>query len=116
MSIDLYPAQFILLDSFPVTVHKFGDELRLTGTEYRVIITDNRLYVLDDSPEGPVALVNEPLESELSGDNKTGYTLTAGGYDYSIKKSAGCGCGSRIRGYHPFLGVPFAARYPKGTV
>lgn len=116
MTVEIFPAEYIQLDSFPTTVTATvnGEETKFPGNEYRTIVTDNRLYVLEDSPEGPTAVVNEPLET-FSGDYKAGFTAVTDSGTYLIVREANCGCGSRLRGYHPFLMVPHQARISNGA-
>lgn len=114
MPVFLHEAQYIRLDLFPCRVTKTGDESALPAKEYRVIATDNRLYVLIDSPEGPDALVNEAL-TDFSGDYNSGFTVTTTESVYTVERELNCGCGSRLRGYHPFLFVPHISRYPNGV-
>lgn len=112
MTVDIHPARFIWLDTFPASV-KVVDETEnlLPGLEYRIIVTDNRFYVLTDDVDGPEALVNEAL-TDFSGNNKTGFTVVTENSTYLVRREDNCGCGSRLRGYHPFLGVPHEARNP----
>lgn len=76
----------------------------------RVIITDERIYVYMDSMNGPQAVIDETLY-DFSGNNSLGWTVTSDeGTVYYVKRSSGCGCGSRLRGFRPFPGVPVDAR------
>lgn len=110
MSVYIYPAQYIRIDVFPASVTVVDDdENYFPGREYRIIATDNRLYVLTDDVDGPCDLLNEELV-EFSGGPKEGWTAKTVYNTYHIKREDNCGCGSRLRGYHPFLGVPYAAR------
>lgn len=110
MTVNIYPTQYIRLDTFPASVTVENDEENMfPSREYRVIVTDNRLYVLQDSVDGPEAVVNEDLSS-FSGGPKEGWIAITTFGTYHIKREDNCGCGSRLRGYHPFLGVPYAAR------
>lgn len=110
MSVEIHPAQYIRIDSFPASVTVSDDtENSFPSKEYRVIVTDNRIYVLQDSVDGPEAVINEGLSS-FSGGPKEGWTAVTTLATYHIKREDNCGCGSRLRGYHPFLGVPYAAR------
>lgn len=101
-NLELDPAQYINLDLFPASVTSGGE---LLGETYRVIVTDNCLYVIDDAVDGPYLLIKEPLEN-FNGTNKTGYEVNS----YHVRRAKNCGCGSRLRGMHPFLGVPFISQ------
>lgn len=111
-TIDVQPAAFINLDLFPAKVFTSVGSFEPKHEEYRVIVTDNYLYIIDDTIDGPKALVSEPLQG-FSGTNKTGYTVQTGDGLYFIERALNCGCGSRLRGLHPFAGVPFVAQLGK---
>lgn len=106
-TIDVEPANEVWLDLFPAKVYDETQEFVAIHEEYRVIVTDNRLYIIDDTIDGPKAIISEPL-STFSGDNKTGYLVFTEYRHYKIERAKNCGCGSRIRGLHPFAGVPQA--------
>lgn len=106
------PANFISLDLFPAKVSSEGGSFVPTHEEYRVIVTDNSFYVFDDNGFSPTDIVSDLLVS-FDGDNKTGYTVTTETDVYHIERALNCGCGSRLRGIHPFAGVPYAARKQK---
>ena len=109
-SLDVEPASFIYLDLFPADVRPGGQSEASIGEELRVIATDNYLYVLEDTIDGPDFAVKEPL-TLFEGSNKDGYMVTtASGDVFWVIRAANCGCGSRLRGLHPFAGVPYQAR------
>lgn len=109
-TIDVEPANFIWIDLFPADVRPGGEDSPTMGEELRVIVTDNYFYVIDDTIDGPAAVIKEPLES-FDGSNVLGYTVvTSSGATYYFKRATNCGCGSRIRGIFPFPGVPQVAR------
>lgn len=101
-NLDLEPAAHIKLDLFPAEVSLEGEIL---GSDYRAIVTDNHFYVIHDSVDGPYLVVKEPLDS-FDGTNKTGYDVNS----YHVLRAKNCGCGSRLRGIHPFLYVPYEAQ------
>lgn len=94
----------IRLDLFPARVEGLA-------AVARVIVTDSHYYVLVDSPTGPEPAFSGALH-DLTGRNTTGYTVTDAntGEEYDFRRSTSCGCGSRLRGYRPFPGVPLTAR------
>lgn len=98
---DLPRPEFIQLDLFPASVNDMGEELR-------VIVTDSVFYVFDETLTGPEAVIQEPLVS-FEGTNITGYTVVTETNTYAVARALNCGCGSRLRGIHPFPGVPHAA-------
>lgn len=107
-----HPAQHLQLDLFPalVTDVTSDDPFRVTaeGTDNRVIVTDSHLYVFRDGTEAPDAFIVEPITS-FTGSSGDGYTIAlADGVMYHVIRAESCGCGSRLRGFHPFPGVPYA--------
>lgn len=108
-TIDVEPAAFIWLDLFPAKIRSESGQFQAIHEEYRVIVTDNYFYILDDTIDGPQAIVKEPL-TDFSGSNKEGYTVATETGTYFVERALNCGCGSRLRGIHPFDGVPYAAR------
>lgn len=112
IELNVRPANFISLDLFPAKLTTENGTFVTSHEEYRVIVTDNAFYLFDDTLEGPQAVISDPLVS-FDGDNKTGYTVTTETDVYHIERALNCGCGSRLRGLHPFAGVPYAARKQK---
>lgn len=106
-TLDVEPAQYINLDLFPAKVEEEG--FVPAHEEYRVIVTDNYLYVINDSPNGPYLAVKEPLVKFVS-LGKGAYTVQTEHDTYTIERALNCGCGSRLRGLHPFAGVPFISQ------
>lgn len=100
MNWTLTPAEFIYLDLFPATVTDTEDG-KVFGDELRVVVTENCLYVLQDTPDGPEMLFKE-MTRTFSGTNKTGYTVETFYNIYQIKRAANCGCGAMLRGIHLF--------------
>ncbi len=106
-----FEAQHIKLDLFPAVVSQLidGDLTRITavGADNRVIVTDAHIYVFRDGSEGPDAYIVEPITTFLGSTNK-GYTVvTSSDSVYHIIRAVSCGCGSRLRGFHPFPGKPY---------
>jgi hypothetical protein len=111
-TIDVEPAQYLQLDIFPASVFPGGEENPSLGDELRAIVTDNYFYVIHDTISGPQLLIKEALVL-FEGSNKTGYTVTTEESKYFVKRALNCGCGSRVRGIHPFPGVPHIAHLNK---
>jgi hypothetical protein len=111
-TLDVFPAAYINLDLFPAKVRSESGLFAPQHEEYRVIVTDNHLYIIDDTPDGPQCIVTEAL-TEFGGSNKDGYTVTTEHERYFIERALNCGCGSRLRGLHPFAGVPHTAQLRK---
>jgi hypothetical protein len=111
-TLNVFPAAYINLDLFPAKITTVDGVFEPKHEEYRVIVTDNYLYIIDDMPEGPECILTEPLVS-FEGTNKTGYTVVSGNHAFLIQRALNCGCGSRLRGLHPFAGVPFVSQLGK---
>lgn len=103
--LQLHPAIHIKLDWFPLNITEDGEAFLPSGFDYRVIVTDSYFYILTDSIEGPCTKVSEKLVS-FAGNHREGFTITTDKATYVAKKAPSCGCGSQIRGFHPYLGVP----------
>lgn len=100
---------YVRLDLFPANVSRpVGSTSTLLPTDRaRVIVTDRHFYVFLDSSRGPAVEVSGVL-FDATGDNRTGYTVTLDDDSvYSVSRSSNCGCGSRLRGFAPFPGVPY---------
>jgi hypothetical protein len=105
LSFDLQPAEYVYLDLFPADVVETIDDVPL-GDELRVVVTENYLYVLRDTPDGPEMLSQEPLR-DFSGTNKTGYTIETVFNRYYVKRAPNCGCGAALRGITLFPGAVY---------
>lgn len=100
---------YVRLDLFPAYVARVYDgvEQPPTTDRARVIITDRDFYVFLDSSSGPECDISGVLY-DASGDNRAGYSVTLDDEaEYSVRRSQNCGCGSRLRGFHPFPGVAY---------
>lgn len=104
-TIDVEPANEVWLDLFPAAITTVDGVFEPVHEEYRVIVTDTFFYIIDDTTEGPKAILSEPTV-QFEGTNKTGYTVVTSNHAFLITRAPNCGCGSRIRGLYPFAGVP----------
>lgn len=94
----------IRLDLFPACVSRQNQGAYTNRA--RVIVTDRDFYVFLDAQGGPVCDVSGVLY-DTGGDNRAGYTITLDDQSiYTVKRSENCGCGSMLRGFRPFPGVP----------
>lgn len=94
--------EFIRLDLFPATV-RVGEK---TYEPSRAIVADESVHVYMDSAQGPTEVYTARMD-DFSGSRTVGYAVTTADDDtVSISRASGCGCGSRLRGYRPFPGVP----------
>lgn len=104
------PAEFIRLDLFPASIAKNieNEAVQITNQDARVIVTNNMLYIfLEDQPGKPQIFFEDYLE-EFSGNNREGFIVTtANSSEFLITRANSCGCGSTLRGYFPYPGVPF---------
>lgn len=96
--LSLLPAQ--------ITVHD-GDELLKRHPRARAIVSEDSVYAYIDTFDGPILDFEYRLE-DFYGDNRVGFTaITPEGYTVHISRSEDCLCGSRLRGFDPFPGVPY---------
>ena len=94
---------FIRVDIFPANVTVNGVD---SYSPSRAIVTDDAIHVYQDAPGGPTEVYTTRLD-DFEGRRNIGYTITgANGDTVSLTSASGCGCGSRLRGYHPFVGIP----------
>ena len=72
-----------------------------------IFVTNRGIHIYVDSFDGPVEEFQSPL-LDIEGNNKTGWTATTDdGYTISFSRSQGCLCGSRLKSFDPFRGVPY---------
>lgn len=100
--------KYIRLDLFPAKVEGIEQTAR-------VIVTDAHFYFFVDAPGGgtPVAEVSGALY-DIEGRNTIGYILVEDGdpdVTWNFRRATGCGCGSRLRGFRPFPGVPINSAF-----
>lgn len=96
-------ASFIRLDLFPATVTVNGQDVYAPA---RAVVTDDAIHVYMDARDGPAEVYTTRLD-DFSGRRTTGFVASASnGDDVQIGRASGCGCGSRLRGFRPFAGVP----------
>lgn len=101
--------QFIRFNLFPLqtTISDADGNPVKSHNATRTIVTDDEVFVYQDDTNGPSLFFHDRLE-DFSGSATEGWTAeTTDGYTVSIIRSSGCGCGSRLKGYNPFPGVPF---------
>lgn len=109
----------IVLDVFPsniiVAPKDFVDDIELLqvkpdvpNTLYkdvtRIVVTDSRIIVAADSPDGAQIIGNEEYESFFRGSKPDylSYVITKSGKQIAFYKDNGCGCGSRLRSWNPY--------------
>ena len=77
--------------------------------ESRVIVHKNLVLVGADSPRGPQKMFSDSVVS-VSSDGKFTRVTTAGGFLVVFSKSRGCGCGSRLRSWNPYVNGASSSR------
>ena len=101
--------QFIRFNLFPLAVDvtdKDGNLVQHHMTT-RGIVTDDEVLIYIDDANGPSVFFTDRLE-DFSGTAKTGWVAkTTDEYTVTMERSSGCGCGSRLKGFNPFPGLPF---------
>ena len=102
-------ANFIRFNLFPLSVHVIdadGNQVN-EHPKARGIVTDDEVFVYVDSSDGPVVLYEERID-DFTGSAKTGWTVTTSdGHTVQFQRTQGCACGSRLKGFNPFPGVPY---------
>lgn len=89
----------IKLDLTPALIQT--DDPKDELNKVRIIVTDSHYYIFTS---GPTLHEQGPLESfQLEGRGI--YNLNN---QYTVQRSKGCDCGTSLKGFHPFLGVPYA--------
>lgn len=70
----------------------------------RIIVTDTRILVAVDSPNGAQVIGNEEYETFIKGSKPDflSYVITKSGKQIAFYKDNGCGCGSRLRSWNPY--------------
>ena len=102
-------AAFIRLDMFPATVTVTDSKDGARFEPARAIVTDDAVHVYMDAAGGPKEVYMQRL-SDFQGRRTLGYTAIADdGSTVQITRASGCGCGSALRGFRPFAGVPQVA-------
>lgn len=112
MSLEVEPAQYIQIDLFPAQVEVDGDSL---GEDNKIVVTDNMVYVIKHGPVDPYIVFQAPTTRALFDRTSiTEYTVgTTDGHVVTFRRARNCGCGNRLRGVHPFPGIPYA---PQKTI
>lgn len=110
-------AEHIKLDLFPAKILSTTEEPTVLHAAIRIVVTDSHYYVFREGGTGPEVAESGPI-SAFEGDNTSGWTIEAPespeSQNFVVHRDANCGCGSRLRGFHPFPGVPMARYIPPG--
>ena len=95
----------IIYDLFPAVLTVTSADGSQTGTVdvTRVVLTEEVLVAVVDSPEGPRLVFQEAYSSfdraRLARETST--VTTASGKLVTFRKDESCGCGSRLRSWNP---------------
>lgn len=108
---------FLRLNLVPASVKVYeGEVIEDQHTDYwgtsRTFVTSDAIHVYIDNPQGgtPVEAFTNRLE-DFEGNPKIGWTaLTVDGQTVTIRRSEGCACGSRLKGFNPLAGLPYQRR------
>lgn len=96
----------VINDIFPavVTVHPSPEEPPFKIINARIVISNTRLIVATDQPEGPMVVYTEDIDAaDLVRIERNQYEIEAtSGRKISWIKDSSCGCGSRLRTWRPF--------------
>jgi hypothetical protein len=72
----------------------------------RVIVTDTRILIAQDSPKGASVIFNEPYDFnnfyKSTKPELDSILITQSGKVLAFKKDTNCGCGSRLRSWNPY--------------
>jgi hypothetical protein len=72
----------------------------------RVIITENRILIAQDSASGPLPVYSQSYSPgnfhKAAFKSEESYILTDTGQKIAFKKDDACGCGSRLRSWNPY--------------
>jgi hypothetical protein len=70
----------------------------------RVLLMNNRIMVVQDSPEGPTVLFQEDVIEYFAQDN-VHRVKTKSFKTLAFTKDRNCGCGSRLRTWNPYSSI-----------
>lgn len=103
--------QFLRLDLFPAKVKVVSSDSVMTLATTRVVVTNDEAFVYADGASGVEERYSGRLE-DFSGDVKQGWVVVLhDGTTLNVTRSGGCGCGSRLRGFRAFPGVPYVTQH-----
>jgi len=101
---DVTDVRFYLVPA-EVTITNEESETGMFHPKTAVYVTNKGIHLYHDSADGPVEAYQAPL-LDFEGRATTGWTATTDDGDViEFRRSSGCLCGSRLRGFDPFPGV-----------
>ena len=108
--LDVFPANVIVApeNTYEHPYHDLYPKENVPNTLYRqvtrIIVTDTRVIVALDTPEGAMVIGNEEYDYLDKGTKPDFLTriVTKSGKQIAFYKDNGCGCSSRLRSWNPF--------------
>lgn len=108
------PAEYVRLDLFPAIMTPLEGSPPLPDQQpgavldgKRIIATDTYFLIFSDTSTGP-KLQHVWVLNSFEGRNTTGWTVTTEeGYNFLVRRSSHCGCGTKLRSIFPYMGVPY---------
>lgn len=94
---------FLRLDLFPADITLPDNQIL---SQHRIIVTDTEALIYRSKED---IVFRAPI-THFEGSVLSGYSLgtdTQG--EITFKRSKGCGCGSPLKGFYPFSGVPYTS-------
>lgn len=108
---DVFPAFLAVAPPDSIELSQLHSQPNSPGsyqlTKTRVVVTDERVIVAHDGPQGPVIVFNEKYkEFNRSGVKaEDSHVVSATGKMLAYRKDDNCGCGSRLRAWNPYRHV-----------
>ena len=119
---DLFPAYVVIATAdFPTPIEEISSAPPTPGTAQitiaRVVVSNTRIIVAQDGPQGPQIVYDEAIDPESHFKSASPLTLdsyvtTATGVKIVFKKDTACGCGSRLRSWNPTGGISTSIKDP----
>ncbi len=91
-------------DVFPSIVTFSQGETSHQISIARVVQTESRVIIAQDSPKGPVIVYDQPY-TDIPTWNGTEGSFHVGDTTITYKKDSACGCGSRLRSWNPYRNI-----------
>jgi len=108
--IDLFPSHVVVVapDTYE-TLTDLKSQPVPKGAGYvstaRVVVTDEVIFVAQDSPEGAKIVFQERYEDKPTIVDGEYWLTTKSGKQLSFQKDKNCGCGSRLKSWNPYRTV-----------
>jgi hypothetical protein len=115
---DVFPAFVAVAPADTMEISELRSQPHSKGsyqlTKARVVITDERVIVAHDGPQGPVIVFSEGYEHFNKSEDKKldSHVISLTGKMLAYRKDENCGCGSRLRAWNPYRHV-YSTRDPQ---